>query len=147
MFKAKFNNDASLPTSSVSIIGAGNSFTGDLNCSGDLRIDGTVKGNIYSKAKVIIGLSGLIEGEIHCNEADISGRIHGNIFTKAGLILKQNATVHGDVHTPKFIMEPTATFNGKSFMGENNANSTTDIDKTDLPKQSEKSLLLVVQAV
>jgi cytoskeletal protein CcmA (bactofilin family) len=147
MFKSKFKDDASLPISSVSIIGAGNTFTGDLDCSGDLRIDGTVKGDIYSKAKVIIGLGGFIEGDIRCNEADVSGRVHGNIFTKASLILKQNATVHGDVHTTKFIIEPTATFNGKSFMGENNANNIADIDKTDLLEQSEKSLLLVAQAV
>ena len=147
MFKSKMKNDAALPPSSVSIIGEGNAFTGDLECNGDLRIDGFVKGNIYSKAKVIVGLSGIIEGAIHCNEADISGKVIGDIFTNAGLILKQHSAVHGDVHTKKLIIEPAAIFNGKSYMEENKAQ--TDIDHKDkiVLEQSEKSLLRVAAAL
>ncbi len=147
MFKSKLKNDAALPSSSVSIIGAGNTFTGNLQCNGDLRVDGTVKGNIYSEAKVIIGLSGFIEGDIHCNEADITGKVIGSIYTKAGLILKQHASVHGDVHTAKLIIEPTASFNGKSYMGENNKQSEVSNNATVVLEQPEKSRLRVAAAL
>ncbi len=141
MFTAKLKKETPLPSSSVSIIGAGNIFTGDFECNGDLRVDGTVKGNIHSKAKVIIGLTGFVEGDIYCNEADITGKVTGNIYTKTGLILKQSATLHGDVHTPKFIIEPAATFNGKSYMGENNAQAQNG--NADDFEQPEKSRLRV----
>lgn len=147
MFKTKFKTDSPLPSSSVSIIGAGNTFTGDLDCNGDLRIDGAVNGNIYSKAKVIVGLTGFVEGDIHCNEADVTGKVTGNIFTKAGIVLKQHATLHGDLHTPKLIIEPSATFNGKSFMGEINLQSCLNGDSEDIFETPEKSMLQVVKAI
>ena len=143
MFKSKLKDDAALPQSSVSIIGAGNTFSGELTCNGDLRVDGTVKGNIYGVAKVIIGLSGLIEGDIHCNEADITGKVIGNIYTKAGLILKQSSMVQGDVHTAKLIIEPAATFNGKSFMGENKTENIAENKSTEILDLPEKSHLRV----
>lgn len=147
MFKLKIKNEAALPSSSVSIIGAGNTFTGDLKCHGDLRVDGEVEGNIYSEAKVIIGLSGFIKGDIHCNEADITGKVNGSIYTKASLILKQHATVNGDVHTVKLIIEPAATFNGKSFMEENTKQSEVCNNATVVLEQPEKSLLRVATAL
>ena len=147
MFKSKFKNDAALPPSSVSIIGAGNTFSGDIDCNGDLRVDGSVKGNIYSKAKVIIGLGGFIEGDIYCNEADISGKVTGNIFTKVGLILKQHSALHGDAHTTKLIVEPAATFNGKSFMEESNEESEKENNTADFLEQSQKSILRVAAAL
>ncbi len=146
MFKSKSKNDAALPPSSVSIIGAGNIFSGDLECNGDLRIDGTVKGSIYSKAKVIIGQTGFIEGDIHCNEADITGSVTGNIFTKAALVLKENAVVNGDVHTVKLIIEPTASFNGKCVMGENNLQAKVDNNNTNFIEHAEKHFLLAGHA-
>ena len=144
MFTTKVKKEPSLPSSSVSILGAGNIFTGDFKCNGDLRVDGTVKGSIHSKAKVIIGLSGFIEGDIYCNEADITGKVTGNIFTKTGLILKQSATLYGDAHTPKFIIEPAATFNGKSFMDENKTETKVDntVDK-DLEQPAKLRLRVV----
>ncbi len=141
MFKTKSKSETALPPSSVSIIGAGNIFSGDLECNGDLRIDGTVKGNIYSKAKVIIGESGFAEGDIHCNEADVSGRVTGSMFTKAGVILKESAVVTGDIQTNKIIIEPSAKFNGKCTM--NSQDSQEFNDRVDhLLKTPESTLLL-----
>jgi len=116
--KSKSDNDESL-SASASIIGAGNTITGDIESNGDIRVDGTIKGNVYSKAKVLIGPSGLIEGNMHCNEADISGHVSGNIVTKGLLVLKGNASVSGDIHTSKLFIEPTASFNGQCHMGAN----------------------------
>ena len=51
---------------SVNVISAGTMITGDVVCSGDLRIDGNIKGNVRSQAKVIVGQSGIIDGDINC---------------------------------------------------------------------------------
>ena len=116
--KSKSNQEELLETA-ASIIGAGTTITGNIESNGDVRIDGTIKGNVFSKAKVLIGPSGLIEGNMNCNEADISGQICGNIQTKGLLILKGNAAISGDIHTSKLLMEPTVSFNGQCHMGAN----------------------------
>jgi cytoskeletal protein CcmA (bactofilin family) len=116
--KSKSDQEETL-AASASIIGAGNIITGDIESNGDIRVDGTVKGNVYCKAKVLIGPSGLIEGSMQSNEADISGSVNGNIVTKGLLVLKGNACVTGDIHTAKLFMEPTVSFNGQCHMGAN----------------------------
>lgn len=120
MFKQKTKTAKSSPsTVSASIIGEGNCITGDIASDGDIRIDGLIKGNVFSKAKVLIGPSGTIEGDMHCIDADIAGNICGKIVAKGLLILKGNAAVSGDIHTNKLFMEPTVSFNGQCHMGAN----------------------------
>jgi cytoskeletal protein CcmA (bactofilin family) len=120
MFKEKSKTSKSiLPAISPSIIGEGSCITGDIASEGDIRIDGTVKGNVISKAKVLVGPSGTIEGDMHCIDADISGNICGKIVAKGLLFLKGNAVVSGDIHTNKLVVEPTAKFNGQCHMGAN----------------------------
>lgn len=116
--KSKSNDEESIP-SSASIIGAGNVITGDITSNADLRVDGTVKGNVYAKAKVLIGPSGQIEGSLFCKEADVAGTICGNISSEGLLVLKGNASVEGDIQTSKLLMEPSVSFNGQCRMGAN----------------------------
>lgn len=120
MFKQKSKTDKpKFPTASASIIGEGNTITGDIASDGDIRIDGFVKENVFCKAKVLIGPSGSIEGDMYCLDADVAGGICGKIVAKGLLILKGNAAVSGDIHTNKLFMEPTVSFNGQCHMGAN----------------------------
>lgn len=126
--KTKSDHEESLATS-ASIIGAGNTITGNIESNGDIRVDGTIKGNVYSKAKVLIGPSGLIEGNLFSNEADISGQVVGNITTQGLLILKGNATLEGNIFTAKLFIEPTVNFNGQCQMGANIVELKHEIQK------------------
>jgi cytoskeletal protein CcmA (bactofilin family) len=121
MFNKNKDNDemAASPTGSATLIGAGTVLTGDINSNADLRIDGTVAGNITSKAKIIIGSSGSVEGDITCNQADITGKVSGNIRAKELLQLKGNCVVSGNLYAGKLQVEPSATFNGQCHMGAN----------------------------
>lgn len=120
MFNSKSKTDKTESLAvSASIIGSGNTITGDIDAQGDIRVDGTVKGNVISKAKVLIGAEGVIEGNIQCREADIMGQVFGNIKTEELLHLKGNAAVSGDINTAKLLIEPTVSFNGQCHMGAN----------------------------
>ena len=116
--KSKTDKTESLAVS-ASIIGSGNTITGNIDAQGDIRVDGTVKGNIISKSKVLVGAEGVIEGNIQCREADIMGQVFGNIKTEEMLHLKGNAAVSGDINTAKLLIEPTVSFNGQCHMGAN----------------------------
>jgi cytoskeletal protein CcmA (bactofilin family) len=102
---------------STSLIGNGTTLKGDITSNGDLRIDGTLIGNVHSTAKVVIGANGVVEGDIHGLQADIMGKVVGNIKVKDLLQLKASGTVNGNVTAGKLQIEPAATFNGSCHMG------------------------------
>lgn len=101
------------------LIGAGTIITGDLESNGDIRIDGTLRGNLTGKAKIIIGADGLVEGNIYGLQADIMGQVTGNIQVKELLYLHGTTQVNGDIAAGKLQVEPTAVFNGNCIMGAN----------------------------
>ena len=103
----------------ATLIGAGTTLKGDISSNSDLRIDGTVHGNITSSAKIIIGNGGLVEGDISCNQADIVGKVSGNVRSKELLQLRGECVVTGNLYAGKLQVEPSATFNGQCHMGAN----------------------------
>ena len=103
----------------TTLIGSGTTLKGDISSNSDLRIDGTIIGNISSNAKIVIGGSGVVEGDIFGNNADIIGKISGNIRVKELLQLREDCVVNGNIFAGKLQVEPTATFNGQCHMGAN----------------------------
>lgn len=102
---------------SVNIVGAGTVIEGDITTNGDMRIDGSHTGSINVKGKLVVGVSGSIEGEIICQNADISGTIKGKIGVAELLSLKASSKLTGDIITNKIAVEPGATFSGSCSMG------------------------------
>jgi cytoskeletal protein CcmA (bactofilin family) len=103
--------------SNATLISAGSSLNGDLTSDNDLRIDGTIHGNVSSTAKIIIGATGYVEGNIEGQQADINGKVEGNITASDLLQLRGSCNVQGNISAGKLQIEPTATFNGKCQMG------------------------------
>lgn len=104
-------------TSSINLIGAGTVINGEVISNGDIRVDGTVIGSVSSKGKVVIGSTGNVEGEIVCQNADVSGKISGNISVAEILSLKATANLIGDIIASKLSIEPGANFMGSCSMG------------------------------
>jgi cytoskeletal protein CcmA (bactofilin family) len=112
-----FELGAEKPAStSASLIGAGTTMKGDITSSGDLRIDGTLVGNIFCTAKVVIGANGNVQGDIGGQQADIMGKVSGTIKVKDLLQLKGGSVVNGNIEAAKLQIEPTANFNGGCHM-------------------------------
>jgi len=104
---------------STTLISAGTTIKGDISSNADLRIDGTIIGNINSNAKIVIGSSGVVEGDIFGNLADIVGKTSGTIKVKELLQLRGECVVNGNIYAGKLQVEPSATFNGQCHMGAN----------------------------
>lgn len=102
---------------SVNLIGTGTKIKGNIQSEGDIRIDGTLIGTIVSKGKVVIGSTGRVEGEITCENADISGTVKIKITVSNVLLLKPTAKLTGDIVTSKLAIESGATFSGTCSMG------------------------------
>lgn len=120
--KRSYDNEEPAPggngNGSVNLISAGTVIEGEINCRGDLRVDGKVIGRINSKAKVVIGTTGEVEGDISCQHADVFGKYNGNMRISEILFMKSSCHIKGDVHAGKLVVEAGAVFSGHCNMGE-----------------------------
>lgn len=113
----------------VNLIGNGTKIIGDLNSTGDVRIDGILEGNLNIKAKLILGQTGKITGEIICKNADIDGTIEGKLKIEEVLFLSKTAKIMGDIVTGKLAIEPGAIFTGNCNMEGNIKNAVPNQEK------------------
>jgi cytoskeletal protein CcmA (bactofilin family) len=113
----------------INLIGSGTEIKGDVISNGDVRIDGTVNGNIQTKGKVVIGETGKVKGEISCQHADISGKIEGKIAISDLLSLKPTSFIEGDIVANKLAIEPGARFTGNCSMNGGDHRPAPDAGK------------------
>ena len=118
---SKSNSDSSRSSdkssSAVNAIGQGSTIKGDIITEGDLRIDGTLTGSINTKGRLVLGETGLVEGEVVCQNALIAGTLKAKIQVHELLSLKATANLIGDIFTNKLAIEPGANFTGSCSMG------------------------------
>jgi cytoskeletal protein CcmA (bactofilin family) len=129
----KLNKNNATESASINLIGNGTNITGDIKSNGDVRIDGILHGNISISGKLVVGSTGKIEGNIICQNADISGEIKGKVSVSEMLVLKASAKLVGDIVTGKISIEPNATFTGTCNMGavvKNLSNASTETRET-----------------
>ena len=130
MFNTKNKTEMQQPVTNgndgAPLLSSGTILKGDISSNNDLRIDGTVIGNVNSSAKIIAGTSGVVEGDIAGNQADITGKVSGNIRAKELLQLRGECLVTGNLYAGKLQVEPSATFNGQCHMGANIVEMSTN---------------------
>ena len=105
----------------------GTEVKGTITSDSDIRVDGTLIGDLNCSAKMIIGKGGSIEGNVECENALIEGNFKGNLVVKGTLHIKETATVEGDLNIGKLAVDPGAEFNVTCNMG---AVSTTSKSKS-----------------
>ena len=100
----------------INVVAKNTAIIGDIISEGDFRIDGTLEGNIKTKGRVIIGISGSIKGKIDAVNSDIEGKFSGDLLVQETLTIKATAIISGDVVIGKLSVEPGATFNASCSM-------------------------------
>jgi cytoskeletal protein CcmA (bactofilin family) len=123
---------------SINILRYGTNIEGNIRTNGDIRIDGILKGSLTCEGKLVVGESGVIEGEIFCKSADISGNLKAKISVKELLQLRSTANINGDIFTSKIAIEPGANFTGNCRMGA----VVKGMEKTTDSENSNKSRIL-----
>ncbi len=112
------NQQQTQETPNINLIGVGTKIVGNIITSGDIRIDGSVSGKIETQGKLVVGSSGIIEGELKVKNADISGAIVGTLYVSESLSLKASSSIEGDIHTARLEIEPGANFCGNCTMND-----------------------------
>ena len=104
-------------TNIMDSIAEGTVFTGNITASKGIKINGIDKGSVICNGKVIVGKTGIIEGEIKCLNAEIEGVLKSAITVKELLELKSTANLQGEIITGRLSVEPGASFTGSCKMG------------------------------
>lgn len=136
MFTSK-EDDARITeiSSSSNTISKDTSIDGNVETTGNLRIEGKVKGNIRARSKIVLGTSGEVEGKVYAQTADIEGTIKGTVQVEGMLTLKSTANIKGDIKTGKLAMEAGAVFDGRCKMGS--FKNPNDLASADASRSSE----------
>lgn len=116
MFKKNNKQSLQINDQQIStIIGEGYVFTGEIEGSSVIRIEGKIIGNVNVDTGVVLGENGIIEGNITSKSVIIYGRVHGNIKTTQ-LEIKKTGHIYGEITTDTLEIELGAKYNGQLNM-------------------------------
>jgi cytoskeletal protein CcmA (bactofilin family) len=104
------------------VIGANTNIVGTLKSDGNIRIDGTVEGDIEVLGNLIIGETGRVIATLKAQNVHVSGAVKGEITAVEQLEISPTGKVWGDITTAALHIEPGGLFRGQSAM-------TTNIDE------------------
>lgn len=97
----------------------GTIINGDVISKTDFRLDGILTGNFTSTCKLVIGLTGEVQGNIKCLNVDIEGKFSGKLEVSELLGIKASAQIKGEVLVGKLSVEPGAVFEATCEMKNN----------------------------
>jgi len=104
-------------SSAINTLVEGTHADGTITTEADFRVDGTVTGTVNCGGKLIIGITGNVEGQVSAQNAVIEGRFDGNMEVYDILDVRETATVTGEIKTGKLLVQNGASFTGNCDMG------------------------------
>lgn len=113
----------------ATVISKGVKIEGKLSCSGSIRLDGDVQGDITSQSTVIIGENGKVNGQINAENITIGGKVTGTVRAKEKLVLDSKANLQGDIISKTVSIDAGATFNGNCKMGNDGSKTSFESPK------------------
>ena len=110
------NKSMSFASGGTTLISKSTELVGDVRFSGNLEVEGKIRGNIFAEdgadARVRILDKGAIEGEIHVPTVVVNGSVSGNVYSSKHVELASKALVQGNVHYRVIEMVKGAQVNG-----------------------------------
>ena len=96
---------------------SGSKIIGTVITDSDMRIDGSIEGDVKCSGKLVIGEQGSIKGSVECQNAEVMGKVDGKMSVKNALALRATSRLEGEISTGTLMVEPNAVFNGTCTMG------------------------------
>jgi cytoskeletal protein CcmA (bactofilin family) len=114
-----FSKDKKIKTEKImeiNVLAKNTTIVGSVKSEGDFRIDGTLDGSLVTNGRVIIGIEGLVKGDVQSTNANIEGKFIGKLQVNNTLAIKATANINGELVVGKLSVEPGAVFNAKIEM-------------------------------
>lgn len=120
----------------MTIIAKGAEMNGSMDVEGNVRVDGTVHGDVRATEGVEVGKTGRIFGSsIESKTAVIHGYVESHLIVSQHILLGGKSTLVGDLNTKTLVIEEGAVFHGNSAMMDEPAGS----DRADRPNKADQA--------
>lgn len=113
----------------LNIIAAGTVINGDINSSGNIRLEGKVKGRIECGAMFTLADGGVVEGDVVAGDAVIGGQVTGSISVKNKVTLESSSKFSGELQCARLSIDEGAVFEGKSSMAKKDMQVSSNSSK------------------
>lgn len=96
---------------SETVLGTDTHFEGQLNCKGNVRVDGTFIGGIMAEGQITVGDQATVEGDLIGTKIVVSGMVKGNVVARR-IEVQRTGRIWGDL-----VLEQLATEDGAFIQG------------------------------
>lgn len=109
-----------LPTDKdqTTVIAKGTLIEGKFGCAENVRLDGSVHGEVKVDKRLVMGDGSSVQGNIFARDAVIKGRIKGDVHVKEALHLMDTAVIEGNITARTMVVDEGARYNGACRIGE-----------------------------
>lgn len=108
----------------VSILSAGLKVEGNIQGAGNMRIEGSVKGDVNVSGNLTLGETSEVQGDVKAGNITLSGKFQGTLRASEKVVLEEGSELHGDLFAKILVIEAGAKFDGKSNMTNSTQSST-----------------------
>ncbi len=101
----------------VTSIGRGSRVSGKLEFEGNVRIEGSVEGEVSAGDVLQIGERAVVNAQISGTIVVIRGNVKGDVHARKRVEIRAPGKLHGNVTTPSLVIDDGVTFEGYCSMG------------------------------
>lgn len=102
---------------SVVMLGPRDRLIGELYIEGNLRVSGTLEGQIEATGDVDVTEAATVKASVAGREVNVSGQVNGAVTASKKLVIGRSGSIVGDVRVPRLVMADGASLSGNVSMG------------------------------
>lgn len=105
-----------ISSKTASFISRDSRIDGRVGGSGNIIIDGFIKGLISINGNIIVGSTGVVEADVEADNISVIGKISGNVCARQQLVIQPSGKIKGDISAGSIDIKEGALFEGRSHM-------------------------------
>src|SRR6266850_1016999 len=102
---------------SIVTLGPRDRLIGELHIDGDVRLGGTVQGEIHATGNVEVDDEAKVNASLAGGDVSIRGHVSGPVTARKKLVVAKSGSLTGDVRVARLVIQDGASFSGKVSMG------------------------------
>lgn len=141
MWNKDKKNEELINADSTSFFAKGFKLAGNIDTNNDIRIEGTVEGNIKTTKKIIIGPTGSVIGNVNATNISLMGEISGDLYISGLAVIGDSAKINGTITADKLQINPGAIIEAeiKRFSASSHGNSANKAVMKEIKPVEDKS--------
>src|SRR5437879_2976836 len=86
---------------------------GNIDTDGTVRVDGRIEGAVHRAGTIIVGVGGVVIGDVEAREVVVAGNIRGNVHARGRIEIESGAAVHGDIRASAMLLREGGAVDGQ----------------------------------